>query len=529
MSAISLFKSNHAGYNYIKGNWQVNSGHPTWSFDKRDGFTIETVDDEAMLRLEIPESGKAVVRQTAFMGDVIRGNPGILYTVDEYNRIHGKTTFNATSLNPIPAAAHHALVIKIPAHSKLRIKRITSLALKDMLDTAVDRMLRKNLKGNIAIIVPSYPSEENRYLCAFVHARVKTYREAGIRCDVICAFDTYETHCTYSFEGVPVVRIPLSTLEQALEIGHYKKALLHFFDNRYAPVIKSPSTSHTNFFIWSHTPETMYWDWPLFTTPYFHKPAALSTDQIAEFKERDELIKALNDQKSVSWIFVSPFLKERSEKLIGIKFKRSHVIPNVVDEKTFPFSEKTPDLRKKIFIARKFDNVNKYALDIVAQCIIELSKRPFFSDLEFSIFGEGNYFDELTAPLADFPNVHIERRFLSRHEIAEEQSKHGIALYPTRWDSQGVSMGEAAMSGLAVVSSLVEAAQFFLPNDCGLLAKDIENPVEYADIIERLYRDPRYFLLCSKRCHEAAFSTARRELTIKKEIQLLRSRAKRRS
>ncbi len=517
MPVIPLFKDN-----YAKGNWYVNSGHPAWSFSKQDGLVIEATDDEAMLRLEIPESGKATVRQTTFMGDIVWGNPGVLYTVDEYNRIHGETPLNATSLDLIPVAAHHALIIKIPAHSKLKVRKITSLALKDTLSAAVDHMLKRNLKGGIAVIVPSYPSEENRYLCAFVHARVKAYREAGVRCDVICAFDTYESHCTYSFEGVSVTRIPLSTLERALEVGRYKKALIHFFDDRYAPIVKSQLTSHTDFLIWSHCPETMYWDWPVFATPYFQEPATLNAGQIAEFEKRDELVKALNDQENVSWIFVSPFLKERSEKLIGIRFRRSHIIPNVVDEKMFPFSEKDPDLRKRVFVARKFDNVNTYSLDLVAQCIIELSKRPFFSDMEFSIFGEGNYFDELTAPISDFPNVRIEQRFLSRQEIAEEHSKHGIALFPTRWDSQGVSMGEAAMSGLAVVSSSVEAAQLFLPNDCGLLAENIEDPVEYADIIEHLYRDPDYFLLCSKKCHEAAFNTARRELTIRREIQLFR-------
>ena len=34
------------------------------------------------------------------------------------------------------------------------------------------------------------------------------------------------------------------------------------------------------------------------------------------------------------------------------------LIPNLVDDKIFRFEEKDPDLRKKVFLTRKFDNVS---------------------------------------------------------------------------------------------------------------------------------------------------------------------------
>lgn len=55
-------------------------------------------------------------------------------------------------------------------------------------------------------------------------------------------------------------------------------------------------------------------------------------------------------------------------------------------------------------------------------------------------------------------------------------------FFPTRYDAQGVSMCEAAMSGLAVVTSDNDAVKEFLPKD--KIYANTENYVEYADIIE---------------------------------------------
>lgn len=513
LESISFFAKN-----YITSDWLPDTDN--WEYSKESGLTISAQDEDFLLRVPIDRDEIGSTVQTTFKGNLLEGNACVLYIVDRFNRILAEQTLNSTCLSTLPEIDEYALLIKVFANSTVNIAQITLKKVAKQNADAVDAFLRKNLRNRIAVIVPTYPTFENRYLCAFVHARVRAYAEAGVKCDVICAFD-YENYCHYKFEGISVMRMPLDSLPHALKVKKYEKVLMHFFDDKFAEAIKPQATPKTSYYIWSHGPETMYWDWPVFTTPYFQQPQALTEGQTRAFEKRDELIRELNALPNVTWVFVSPFLKSRSEELIGITFNSSHVIPNVIDETVFPFRKKDPDLRKKIFVARKFDNVNKYGLDLVAQCIVELSKREFFSELEFNIFGAGNYFHELTAHIADFPNVNLHQRFLTREEIAEEHGKHGIALFPTRWDSQGVSMGEAAMSGLAVVSSSIESTRYFLPDDCGLLAENIEDPKEYADIITRLVLDPDYFVSCSQSCYQKAYQTARKELTIDKEIKMI--------
>ena len=71
--------------------------------------------------------------------------------------------------------------------------------------------------------------------------------------------------------------------------------------------------------------ETRYWDWPLFTAPYFSDLPEISPKQEDEFVERDAVIARYNSKPNVSWVFVSEALKQRSEELLGFTFRRLHV------------------------------------------------------------------------------------------------------------------------------------------------------------------------------------------------------------
>ena len=499
-------------------NWQAASSSLRFRVTFFGSLVIENAGDQPeTLRAVIDGACPAHVRKVSFCVESRCAEGNVLHLVNEYNYIQGEVLPNSTAYIDVSDCAECALLIKIAPNSKLTVTKIEApkASERERLD-----YLRARLKGEVAIVVPAYPSMANKYPCAFVHARVLAYQQAGIKCDVICSFDSYENLCSYLFEGVSVVRLPLSELADSLCLGGYQKVLAHFFDERYASIFEDDRLSDAHFFLWSHNPETRYWDWPLFTGRYFEQPSEITDEQRRLFSKRDETIRRFNERENVSWVFVSDALKARSEELIGIRFNRAHVIPNIVDEQMFPFREKDSELRKMVFIARKFENVSTYALDIDMQCIVELSKRQFFSELEFNVYGTGSFYDQLVEPVRHFPNVRLHKRFLSREEMARVHGEHGIALFATRFDSQGVAMGEAAMSGLAVVSSQIDAAQYFLPNDCGLLA-EVENPVAYADVIERLYSDPDHFTDCARRCHEKVYALCRREETIGREIELI--------
>ena len=113
----------------------------------------------------------------------------------------------------------------------------------------------------------------------------------------------------------------------------------------------------------------------------------------------------------MKFVFVSNWAKKMSEELLKIKYNNAEVIPCFIDERQFPYTEKDPELRKRVFVLRKFDDLSTYSIDIDVRVILELSHRKCFNDMEFSIYGDGGIHDKLVEPLRKFSNVHILENF----------------------------------------------------------------------------------------------------------------------
>lgn len=452
-----------------------------------------------------------------FSGEVLKGNGAILQILDFNRNILSETSFNSSS-NYIINTKKFFFCIKINRQSEVIIKNVNVKIEKELVDKFNHIIQSEN---DILIITPSYPTEENKYFGGFVHSRVKAYKNAGIKFDLVCSHE-YPNTCRYTFEGIDVTRTSFFGLRQILTQKKYKTILLHFFDNRYAQILDACDLSSTNLYFWIHGPETLYWDWAKMTDRYFTNETPVSAFSQDFFKSSDKLIKRYNNYPNVHWVFVSSWIKEKSEELINIKFNNFEVIPNYIDENNFNYTTKDPELRKKIFFVRRFENINKYAIDINVRAILELSRRDFFNDLEFNIYGTGELYDTLIAPIKDFPNVHLYPQFLTHDEISKIHKKNGIGLFATRYDAQGVSMCEAAMSGLAIVSSQNDAIAEFIPSDDILLC-DTEDYVQYANVIEKLYKDPNLYSKLSQKCHDKVFSKCNFEKTIQKEINLIKS------
>ena len=149
-----------------------------------------------------------------------------------------------------------------------------------------------------------------------------------------------------------------------------------------------------------------------------------------------------------------------------------------------------------------------------------MSRRDFFNELEFHIYGTGDYYEKLVTPIEKFPNVKLYRKFLSHTDISKIHKENGIGLFATRYDAQGVSMCEAAMSGLAIVSSQNDAIAEFLPAEKEILC-DTEDYIAYADLIEKMYRDEKYYSEVCQACHDKVYAKCCFEQTIQKEIHLI--------
>jgi glycosyltransferase involved in cell wall biosynthesis len=148
-----------------------------------------------------------------------------------------------------------------------------------------------------------------------------------------------------------------------------------------------------------------------------------------------------------------------------------------------------------------------------------LAKRPFFQELEFRMIGDGKLFDETLAPLRQFDNVKIERRFLTQQEIAQLHKEYGVFLVPTRMDTQGVSRDEAMSSGLVPVTNAVAAVPEFVDGSCGILAPP-EDAKGLADGIEALYQNPAYFETLSIGAANRVRRQSDIKLLISKELAL---------
>lgn len=515
-----------SGNAYREFSWRPESKSVVFS-ERADGLYLRNKSGKSLYLIG-PKAELGVQYGVTFRGKVISGDAALLcqcrYDPNKQNTVVSlaEMTINATGVFPnFEEYLNHDnfFAIRILPETELLL---TELQIMPVLSPSYeDEFVTKSSNSDILVATPDYPTHENKYLCAFVHSRLKAYRQRGLDFDVVCC-KPYRPVFNYEYEGINITRLSFYDLRTKLRDHNYKKIVIHFFTEQFARVLDSCDTRDADIYIWAHGIDVLYWDTPEVSSKYFKEKDRLTEAQKESFGLRDKLIKRYNANPKVHWVFVSEFVRERAEGTIGIKFNNAHVIPNFIDEECFRFQAKDPELRKKIFFVRKYDALASYSTDVAVRCIIELSRRDFFDDLEFNIYGTGPYHSKLFDPIKDFSNVHLNKRYLTHSEIAEAHSKNGIALFPTRFDTQGVSMCEAAASGLAVVSTKREAVYAFLPKESGLFA-DAEDYIGFADIIENLYRDPDHFVKAAKMSHDWVSSKCGYEQTISKELDLLQT------
>jgi len=406
------------------------------------------------------------------------------------------------------------LMIKISGAKSCTIEKL-------VIENASSDYLLPYFENDNLLVSPGYPCNEDRYNCGFVHTRALAYKKEGFGVDVVWANDNLET-TVYDYEGIRVIRMNYGDLRELLYLKKYKRILVHFFNEKTAKVFDNLDLSETLLYFYAHGAETLYRDWPKICCQYFHPTVKLNEPLLDMFEEKDRVIEKYNAMPNVKWIFVTEWTKKHSEELLGIKYNNYDVIACLIDTDTFKYEKRDPELRKKIFMLRKFHDFNSYSIDLDVRAILELSRRECFSDLEFNIYGDGPLHEMLLAPVKDFPNVHIHKRFLTADEIAQVHKENGIALFASRYDSQAVSSCEAASSGCVVVSTLNPGILQEFDAEHGTLCNQ-ENHNEYADVIERLYYNPDEFLEIGKKMSDKIKSIYDYDHTIKREFEMFAS------
>ena len=429
--------------------------------------------------------------------------------------------------HPVPAQSKAIIEINcndlimfnltISAESTIENANITL----EYLEENVDFVEECNTKSDVLVVVPNYPSYENLYYCGFAHSRNKEYLANGINIQVVAVDSSYWYQTSYEIDGVPVIKCNYQSLKKMLSKHQYKVIVTHFIDENLYPIYDGYISNNEKMINICHGPETIFRNLANIGRNYFTEPIKYPIIN-SNFDLKDKYLKRFSKKENVEWVFVSDWLKNFSEKELNLKFKNVSVINNIINEELFPYVKKKESDRLNILIIRKFDNIIQHSIDQCVLAILELSKRPFFDKLNFDVYGDGNYYDTLVAPLLQFKNVHLHRTFIPNNQISKIHKKAGIIMLPSRHDAHAVAMGEAASSGLVVVGSNVTSNGFFMNNEVNHTLCDPEDFVGLANIIERLYNNPKEFLEISERLSKETRKRCCKKNTVMKEVKLIK-------
>jgi FkbM family methyltransferase len=368
------------------------------------------------------------------------------------------------------------------------------------------------------LIAKQYPSYDDLYRFAFVHSRVRGYRERGAAVDVF-RLGGDSRGSFREFEGVGVQDGDQDRLRAALAHDAYRTVLVHYMDRHVWNVLRE-HLDRVRVIIWVHGAEIQPW-WRRagnFPSDGERDTARRGSDQrLAMWRE----VLAI-DSPNLRFVFVSAKQAGEAFSDLGVfpRPDRYRVISNFIDPAVFPYRSKSAEHRRRILSIRPYAS-NVYANDLTVRAIEILSQHSLFPTLQFTVIGDGPLFEATVEPLRRFANVTLQQRFLTQHEIAKVHREHGIFLVPSRMDSQGVSRDEAMSSGLVPVTTRVAAIPEFVDETCAFLA-DPEDAQGLADAILALQEDEGRFLRMSETAAAHVRGRSGIEQTVGRELALMR-------
>lgn len=374
------------------------------------------------------------------------------------------------------------------------------------------------------LVSNSYPDEGALYRSNFIHARVKAYQAAGKDVEVFLVGPTARFR-GYTHDGVEVTVGDVADYTSHLQRNRFTKILVHFAHQYMLDPILTVCPE-VPVIVWVHGFESEAWHRRWFNL-IDDAGALRSTLERREthFKPQLEFMRWLftTEQLDVTVVQVSRWFKEHiSETDVGARARKSVVIPNVIDTSRFSYREKSPQERLQLLSIRPYSS-HKYANDLTVDSILELSRRPFFNELQFELYGDGYLRERTVAPLKDMPNVRLFKHFLTQPQITDLHARHGVFLAPTRFDAQGVSTCEAMSSGLVPISTRIAAVPEYVQHDVSGLLAAPESSSDIADLVEEMYHDPDRFQRLSATASQAIREQCGPHATTDKELELIES------
>jgi N-acetyl sugar amidotransferase len=393
---------------------------------------------------------------------------------------------------------------------------------RNLISTFTVRLVKdKGLSSMKVVVISSdYPSPEFLYGDVFVHTRLKEYAKL-IDVKVIGYNQTLSATREFEYEGISVfITNILSQFSESIKAFNPDVIVGHFIQYTFIDLLIDLQKP---LIVFVHGYDALSWKRRLMNyaslsdSRYLWSYLRSNQKQLRAMKK---LAALGNKTSNIHFVFVSHWLKKAVEQDWQMMLKNSHIIPNGINTKLFSYNQKESEKRKKILHLRSFKARN-YANDIAIDAILLLSTKDFFSDLEFSIYGEGYLFKRLTSKIEHFENVKLYNFFIENSAIPAIHQDHGIFLSPSRLDTQGVSMCEAMSSGLVPITSPIGGIPEYAEN--GVSSFQVNTPEEVAEKIELLYRNPELFSEMSVQASKAIAQKCPVQETIVKEIELIKS------
>jgi L-malate glycosyltransferase len=369
----------------------------------------------------------------------------------------------------------------------------------------------------IVVISPDYPGPDNIYGDVFVHTRLKAYAR---HCEVrVIGFNPFLKHAReYTYEGITAfVTSDVGAWQNRLAASAPDVIVVHFIHHLYMEFLLATGKPIV---VFVHGFEATLWKRRLHNYDSITSLRYLLPYVIANRKQLRGLkmfINAANSRTDIQFIFVSEWLKNAVEEDLSIRIKNGKVIPNPIDTDLFKGAEKTETDRRKILLIRSFKARN-YGNDISIDAILKLSRKPFFGDMQFAIYGEGYLFKPLTRQLLGFPNVTLHNYFVENKRLPEIHGSFGVFLCASRMDTQGVSMCEAMSSGLVPMTSEIGGIPEFVTRQSGFMTRDAD---ELAEKIEYLYYHPKEFIQLSRQARNGIVEKCSLHRIVAEELQVI--------
>ena len=445
-------------------------------------------------------------------------DPGDVRTVFEFQDKDGKKI----SHSMMGASGTHALAIPnecVYIRFGLRVLGAADIKIhKLVLGTHGEKPAVIAGRSPILVLTKQYPAYDDLYRYGFLHTRVRAYVREGHPVEIF-RITSQPSQPYREFENIDVASGDATLLRNTLKSGRYKHVLVHILDTNMWGVLKD-FLDTIKVTVWAHGSEIQLWP------RRAYEFVDMTPEQVARKKKLSDNRKTFwrsvlaHPSSNLSIVFVSNWLKDTTEQDIGVPLanERFKVIPNYVDSTIFDYRVKNEHHRKKILSVRPYSG-RTYANDLTVQAILQLSKKPYFNELTFELCGDGEQYEEITAPLREFNNIKLSKGFLTHSEISKKHKEYGIFMTPSRMDTQGVSRDEAMSSGLVPIATDVAAIPEFLSSNEGCLCPP-EDPTALANAIEHLVFSPNEFLRKSEASTARIHATLNIGQTIHRELAL---------